>query len=257
MPNAARPPAVLLVEDDATNRLIARSMLRHLGVEPDVAEDGSVGVRMAAERAYDVVLMDIQMPVMDGVEAMRAIRALLPPGRCPRIVAVTAHAVVGTRERMLAAGFDDFYNKPLSIALLQEAIAVDRPAPAAPALIAGRDTSRDAASAASLLASVRAHVRSLLGEDDEAFVEELVESFASSSREAVESASQARTVGDGPAVAAAAHKLKGSASNIGLESLASVWDGVETSIRSGSMPAQAIERALVETRQAVALLEAA
>jgi len=246
-------PAVLLVEDDPTNQLIALSMLRHLGIEADAAANGQIGVRMATERPYDVVLMDIQMPVMDGVEAMKSIRTLLPQSACPRIVAVTAHAVSGTRERLLAAGFDAFYNKPLSIAALGEALT--KPEPAFVARPASSDGEAEART--TLMTSVRAHVRDLLGEDDEAFVDELVASFMESSREAVHEAETARQSGDAEAVGAAAHKLKGSASNVGLDGLTEAWGAVETSIRTGDHGALAapFDEALARTEEALSLLE--
>ena len=252
------PPAVLLVEDDPTNQLIALSMLRHLGIEADAANNGQVGVRMATERAYDVVLMDIQMPVMDGVEAMKSIRTLLPPDACPRIVAVTAHAVSGTRERLLAAGFDAFYNKPLSIALVGEAVTVPAPTPAFVARPAAARAEGEAEARAAVIDAVRAHVRDLLGEDDEAFVADLVESFATSTQAAVEEAAAARASGDAAAVGAAAHKLKGSAANVGLADLTEAWDVVETSARRGDRAALAdpLDRAIARTERTIALLEA-
>ncbi len=253
LPFPATPPSVLLVEDDPTNQLIALAMLRHLGIEADSAANGQIGVQMASERPYDIVLMDIQMPVMDGVEAMKSIRTLLPPSTCPRIVAVTAHAVSGTRERLIAAGFDAFYNKPLSIAVLGE--AVTRPEPvfvSRPASTTVDPMVRD-----TLLSSVRAHVRDLIGEDDEAFVSELVESFTSSSREAVREAAAARQSGDAEGVGVAAHKLKGSASNVGLDELTEVWGAVEDSVRLGDHAALAapLDTALAQTEKALELLE--
>ena len=259
------PPSVLLVEDDPTNQLIALSMLRHLGVTADVAADGRAGVRRATEGSYDLVLMDIQMPVMDGVEAMKAIRALLPPERCPRVVAVTAHAVMGTRERLLAAGFDGFYNKPLSIARLQEAIApppVPPPAPTGPAFVARapsaeRDMLETEASAA-LIGAVRAHVRDMLGEDDEDFVVDLVAAFSESSHQAIGDVAAAQTTRDADAVARAAHKLKGSAANVGLDGLTERWDRVETAVRTGSADVftAALDEVVAETARTVKLLEA-
>ena len=255
VPSAA--PSVLLVEDDPTNRLVALSMLRHIGIEADAAVNGQLGVEAVTLKWYCVVLMDIQMPVMDGIEALRAIRALLPPERCPRIVAVTAHAVSGTRERMLAAGFDGFYNKPLSIAMLREAVATPVPTPAEPALMIRPHSDRDAvALAASLRNDVRAHVRALIGEDDEEFVVDLVDSFVTSSQDAVVEASSAHRGGDWGTVAAAAHKLKGSASNVGLESLASSWDRVEAAVRdAGRAAPDAVRAALTETERAITLLQ--
>ena len=249
--------SVLVVDDDATNRLVAESMLRHLGVAPDFGTNGAEGVRLASQHRYEVVLMDVQMPVMDGIEAMRSIRTLLPPEDCPQIVAVTAFAVSGTRERLLAAGFDAFYTKPISIALLRDALTMSDPSAShGPAFVAGRPPAPGAASA--LLNDVRAHVRALIGEDDEEFVQDLIGAFASSSRQAASDAASASASGDAQGVAAAAHALKGSASNVGLTGLADAWGGIENAIRSGvPLPTGNVDRALAETDQAVSALEAA
>lgn len=113
---AAMPPAaprrVLLVEDDDVNRTIATFMLRELGHEVALAEDGVQAVAMASARAYDLVLMDMQMPRMDGIEATRRIRALPGHAHTP-IVAITANAFDRDRQACLAAGMDDFVTKPI------------------------------------------------------------------------------------------------------------------------------------------------
>ncbi|MBF0627943.1 MAG: response regulator [Magnetococcales bacterium] len=101
---------VLLVEDHAVNRLVAEEMLRGVGLVVDVAENGQQGVEKALAAAHDLVLMDIQMPVMDGYEAARQMRA---HGLELPIVAMTAHAMSGERERCLAAGMNDHLSKPI------------------------------------------------------------------------------------------------------------------------------------------------
>ena len=254
--SASRLPVVLLVEDDPTNQLIALSMLRHMGIEADSASDGRVGVQRATEKAYDVILMDIQMPVMDGVEAMKAIRALLPPEQCPRILAVTAHAVAGTREHLLAAGFDDFYNKPLSISLLRTALT---PEPEPVMIVRAPSPDHDAHAAMAseaVIQAVRAHVREMLGEEDEDFVHELVESFAESSQQAIREIRTASAAGDREAIARAAHQLKGSASNIGLATLTESWDRIETDLRTGTADlGGTLDQVVEDTTRTVGMLE--
>ncbi|WP_326539535.1 response regulator [Pseudorhodoferax sp.] len=108
----APPRRVLLVEDDDVNRTIATFLLREMGHDVEVAEDGVQAVALAAARSYDLVLMDMQMPRMDGIEATRRIRALAGHGRTP-IIAITANAFDQDRQACLAAGMDDFITKPL------------------------------------------------------------------------------------------------------------------------------------------------
>jgi CheY-like chemotaxis protein/HPt (histidine-containing phosphotransfer) domain-containing protein len=110
---------VLLVEDNSVNQEICVQMLVNLGCDVEVVEDGRAGLEAAFGRRYDVVLMDCQMPVMDGFEASAAIRAreLATGGAAPRrmpIVALTANAMAGDRERCLAAGMDDYLSKPFN-----------------------------------------------------------------------------------------------------------------------------------------------
>jgi len=119
----ARTSRLLLAEDNPINREVALAMLRSLGVAADTAEDGRAAVEAAARGGYDLVLMDCQMPEMDGFTATRAIRAREAGGssRLP-IVALTANAMRGDREACLEAGMDDYLSKPFSRAQLQAVI---------------------------------------------------------------------------------------------------------------------------------------
>lgn len=116
-------PHVLLVEDDVVNRLAGTGMLRKLGCTVDVAADGQEAVDMVQAGHFDVVLMDIQMPILDGIAATRLIRAL-PGGKghVP-IIALTAYAMAGDRDKFLAAGMNHHLTKPVNMVGLREAIA--------------------------------------------------------------------------------------------------------------------------------------
>ena len=112
---------VLLAEDNPTNQFVLVRLLRDLGVEVDLAENGREAVEMLQRRPYDLVLMDVQMPELDGLAATRAIRDL--PGRAQTpIVALTANAFTDDRERCLQAGMDGFLPKPIDPNLLREAL---------------------------------------------------------------------------------------------------------------------------------------
>ncbi|MEM7092353.1 MAG: ATP-binding protein [Actinomycetota bacterium] len=115
------PLSILLAEDNAVNQKVAVGILARLGYEIDVAADGREAVEMAAATPYDLVLMDVQMPVLDGLDATREIRGLAIDQ--PRIVAMTANALSGDRQRCFEAGMDDFVAKPIELAGLQTALA--------------------------------------------------------------------------------------------------------------------------------------
>jgi CheY-like chemotaxis protein/anti-sigma regulatory factor (Ser/Thr protein kinase) len=121
---APRSRRVLLVEDDQVNRTIASFMLQDLGHQVDLAEDGVQAVELAAATRYDLILMDMQMPRMDGLEATRRIRRQPGPTSVRRmpIVAITANAFDQDRQACLDAGMDDFVTKPIVPDVLREVL---------------------------------------------------------------------------------------------------------------------------------------
>jgi two-component system, sensor histidine kinase and response regulator len=122
MSNSINPLRILLVEDNQVNQLVATAMLATQGYVIDVAENGVEGVKAVVNGEYDIVLMDIQMPEMNGVEATHEIRALEGDKSAVPIIAVTAHAMHGDRETYLAAGMNDYVSKPIDPKLLLDAI---------------------------------------------------------------------------------------------------------------------------------------
>ncbi|OPY52282.1 MAG: hybrid sensory histidine kinase BarA [Methanosaeta sp. PtaU1.Bin112] len=115
-----RPLRILLAEDNAVNQMVAIQMLKRLGYSADVAGNGLEVLQALERQPYDVVLMDVQMPEMDGLAAAQEIRKLWPRG--PRIIAITAYALKGDRERCLAAGMDDYISKPIVIEELKRVL---------------------------------------------------------------------------------------------------------------------------------------
>jgi two-component system sensor histidine kinase/response regulator len=114
---------VLVVDDGEVNQIVAVGMLRHLGYAAEVAEDGHQAVDAVRRRRFDAILMDVQMPGMDGYEATREIRRLEADGLRTPIIAMTASATEGERERCLEAGMDDYQAKPVQKAAVAEVLA--------------------------------------------------------------------------------------------------------------------------------------
>jgi len=123
--NLAQPPnrrlRILLAEDNPVNQQVARKFMERRGHSVTVAGNGREAIDLAAQQTFDLVLMDVQMPEMDGFEATRAIRAFHSEKHLP-IVAMTAHAMRGDREKCLGAGMDDYIAKPLAVSSLSQAL---------------------------------------------------------------------------------------------------------------------------------------
>jgi two-component system sensor histidine kinase/response regulator len=223
---------VLLVEDNAINQRVARRFLERLGCEVQVVGDGRQAVAAFERSSYTFILMDMQMPVMDGLEATRRIRELETAGskRTP-IVALTANAMMGTLERCLEAGMDDYLTKPLDISRLQDVL--DRfmgradGEPIAPAALSSAATA-----GASPDNAIRARIADVAGDDQE-FMIELVNAFLSGGADTVQELRAAVELGDAAAIGRAAHKMKGAAANLHVNNLATLSFDLETRAKSG------------------------
>jgi GAF domain-containing protein/CheY-like chemotaxis protein len=119
---ARHPLRILLAEDNVVNQKLALRILQQMGYRADLASNGSEAVDSVRRQTYDVVLMDVQMPEMDGLEASRRICASAAASARPRIVAMTANAMQGDREMCLEAGMDDYITKPIRVERLVEAL---------------------------------------------------------------------------------------------------------------------------------------
>ena len=119
---AHHPLRILLAEDNAVNQKLAMRLLQQMGYRADLASNGIEAVESVKRQAYDVVLMDVQMPELDGLDATRQICKLMEASQRPRIVAMTANAMQGDREICMAAGMDDYLTKPIRVDRLVEAL---------------------------------------------------------------------------------------------------------------------------------------
>ncbi|HLO34153.1 MAG TPA: response regulator, partial [Anaerolineales bacterium] len=122
------PLRILLAEDNLVNQKVALRILEQSGYRADIASNGKETLESIARQPYDVILMDVQMPEMDGLEATRRILARWPDKKDrPRIIAMTADALESDREMCLAVGMDDYVAKPIRVAELMEALAKAEP----------------------------------------------------------------------------------------------------------------------------------
>ena len=230
---------VLVVEDNQVNRVVATGFLESLGHTADLAVDGVEALERVAERDYDLVLMDLQMPRLDGYAATRAIRERESDGeRRTPIVAMTAAAVAGERDRALAGGMDDFVTKPVNRARLAEVLerwlVVDGEPAVAPAVDpAGPDHAPLAAPPAPDPGVLEAErLEDLLDlSPDGAYLRRAADSWARRSPGLLEDVVAA--VQDPAALDRAAHSLKGAAANLGLRRVAEIALGLEDGARAG------------------------
>jgi len=234
---------VLLVDDNELNQQVGRDLLEAAGVQVALAENGQVALEMLAQRDYQLVLMDMQMPVMDGLTATRQIRAN-PRWRELPVLAMTANAMLSDREQCLAAGMNAHLAKPIDpdelFALLLQwlPVAAERPvlSPGASVLPSVADTVFPAIAGV----DVQAGLRRVLNK--RAAYEALLRKFIQGQADAVEQAR--RLLGEGRLDDAirALHTLKGTAATIGAESLASQADALEEALKQGREDAQFVKQ---------------
>jgi len=265
-PAAALPPLhlrVLLVEDNTVNRMVAEQLLRVFQCEVRNASDGEQALLTLREGGVDVVLMDCQMPVLDGYAASRQWRAEEAESGRPRlpIIAMTANAMAGDRERCLQAGMDDYLSKPIARATLHALLKrwgqrssdvaasslLDGNAPAAgraPPAEHGsalQNTKGHAAPQPVLDRGVLDELHAVIG--DAAL--QIVAVFLEDAPAMVRQLQQAAQNGDEPRLQALAHTLKSSSANVGVLSLSAVAQRIEHEARAGSLQRPAVAVALL------------
>ena len=248
---------VLVVEDNVTNRTVITHVLKQRGHQVTAAATGHEAVAVAGAQRFDVILMDVQMPGMDGYEATAAIRAQAGgPNAATPIVAVTAHAMSGDRERCHAAGMNAFVAKPVRPETLLAAIdgLFDgrRGAPPPPA------RRRRAAAAPRPAAIDRSGLLAAFG-DDRALLDETIGVFLADAPAQIDALRAAVASGDAAAIARAAHALKGAVSLFSLGAPYTAARSLEAAARAGvpdRLPARvaAIERAVTRLTTGLAAL---
>lgn len=225
------PLRILLAEDVQTNQLLARRILGRLGYSIDVASNGLEAVDAIKRQPYDVILMDAQMPEMDGISATREIHRLLPDGERPYIVALTANAMTGDREMFLDAGMDDYVAKPIRIddlmQVLERASGQVRQTPGM--IVVGSEDGRSSA----LDNDAFAAFVTMVG-DDPVIIGEIIDSYLEDTPKLIADATRAVASQDAAALRIAAHSIKSSSAQLGANGLAEVAQELEVLGKAGS-----------------------
>ena len=233
---------VLLVEDNQTNQLVAKAMLRKLGLRVELAANGEEAVAQVLQNPFDLVLMDCQMPVMDGFEATRLIRQMHNE-RTPHlpILALTANAMPGDERDCLNAGMDAFLAKPLTLLGLHNTLArwlaAERLSDATTAQ--ETDPVQIAAATGDVSSAIDPMVMDTLRSLDEsggtALAREVFGSYLSDARSAMNRLQTAIEAGDCTTQCHAAHALKSSSANVGAQTLSRSCRELETNARNGDL----------------------
>jgi len=231
-----RSKRVLLVEDNLVNQEVALDLLGEVGLQIDLAENGQQAVERVQKQDYDLVLMDMQMPVLDGIGATRLIRAL--PGRASLpIIAMTANAFAEDRQRCLAAGMNDHVAKPVSGELLYETLLQwlppeeDAEVETAPPVTAAPTTEADRLAALAELTEidVQAGLNNMMGRVPSYL--RLLSHFAEGAQASNERLKKALAGGEAEALRDAAHSVKGTSGALGLLDLHVRAQALEAAVR--------------------------
>jgi CheY-like chemotaxis protein/HPt (histidine-containing phosphotransfer) domain-containing protein/class 3 adenylate cyclase len=256
------PLRILLVEDNVTNQKVALLLLKRMGYDADIASNGLEAIECLERQTYDAVLMDVQMPIMDGFEATRQIRLRwTDPNNRPYVIAMTAHALRGYREQCIEAGMDDYVTKPIhpeelaaaltrcprnDVSMLKHAKAMgisslatpitpETPEPSSAA--SSQSTSNNTPTTSSLSETkqkVLDAVQALVGDDTE-IMQELLQTYLDSSQVLIENLQSALTEQDPEKLEHAAHSLKSSSASLGAEVLSQMAKQLEQQGRAKDM----------------------
>ena len=220
---------ILLAEDNPVNQKVALRMLERIGYAADVANNGVEALAALEEKHYDIILMDMQMPEMDGLEATRRIVTKYPELERPYIIALTANAMQGDRERCISAGMNDYISKPIRMEDLHEAF---ERCPVQPG------TADDEANGGANVVNfeVLDELIAMLGNDIE-FASGLIRDFLEDSEELLQNIRSAHESGNAKELERAAHTLKSSSATFGASEAAQICKKLEEQGKNGNMDA--------------------
>jgi signal transduction histidine kinase/DNA-binding response OmpR family regulator/HPt (histidine-containing phosphotransfer) domain-containing protein len=246
-PKVHAPLRILLAEDNVVNQRMAQLLLERLSQTADIVSNGVEAVKAAIQLPYDLILMDVLMPEMDGLDATREIRARLPKDQQPRIVAMTANALTGDRERCLAAGMDDYISKPVQLDELAKVLRrqqeyVDPLATAALRAIA-RPAPANTPEPTEYRQDVVDRLLSAAGPAGAAVV---LGAMIDSAPRLLAALQKALAEGDAKEFRRSAHSLKANAATVGADELAQTFQTLESLGDAGDLQAATEQTAVAE-----------
>lgn len=259
---ARHPLRILLAEDNVINQKVALLLLERAGYRADVAANGREVLDAVTAKAYDVILMDVQMPEMDGIEAAKRLRGSGPWLGKPRIIAMTADVMQEGRDACLAVGMDDFVAKPIRIPELMRtlekcAIQKNTGPGSEDAWMAGTEAQLTTEEEAVVDEGAFAALRSVCEFEGDGALESLVSEFIGDSRRMLQELSALVQQGDASTMERLAHTLKGTAGAFGSVGFSKKMARIEKDCREGNLHAlpSAIETAKSEHARLVNELE--
>jgi signal transduction histidine kinase/HPt (histidine-containing phosphotransfer) domain-containing protein len=227
------PLRILLAEDNVVNQKVALRILERLGYRADIAANGLEVLEALERQHYDVVLMDVQMPEMDGEEATRRIHERLVVEERPRIVAMTAHALSGDRERYLEMGMDDYISKPVRVEELMAALERCRSEGEGVDDSSTTSPTEPQSTAAVIDPVVLEKFRAIMGDDAPMFLSELIAAFQMDAVDLLAEMRRGVEEGNVEAVRRTAHTLKGSSATLGAMGLSALCRELEGTASEG------------------------
>ncbi len=238
------PLRILLAEDNMVNQKLALRLLERMGYRADLAANGLEVLEALQRQSYDVILMDVQMPEMDGLEASRAIHEGWTAEQHPHIVAMTANAMQGDREECLDAGMDDYLTKPIQIKALQAVLertgwwakkrTLPLEEPGEIALPTG-DAESEVQTAPALDPAVLSELRQFTKEGEPDIVQELAEAFQFETPPLLEALHQAIVEEQPEQLKRVAHNLRGSSNNLGARTMVALSAELEAIGKNGTI----------------------
>jgi CheY-like chemotaxis protein/HPt (histidine-containing phosphotransfer) domain-containing protein len=216
---------ILLAEDNSMNQKVALRLLERLGYGADVVSNGLEALEAVERQSYDVVLMDVQMPELDGLDASRQICERRPPSSRPRIIAMTANAMPEDREACLAAGMDDYLAKPIRADELAEALRRVKPLPR------GGEVSFENGGV-TVDAAALENLRELGGDD---FLDEVIDTFIADAPTLTATLGASLAAQDADELRRAAHTLKSNGATLGAAGFSELCRALEQRAKSGRL----------------------